>query len=117
MRVEIRRRRLEITDGLLTHIERRLRTALRRFARRVGSVWVYLRDVNGPRGGADKRCRIVIDLRPGGRAVTTGAGPDPYAVVARTAARSARTVKRHLKRGVGRRRRPRRAGRRLRTAG
>lgn len=103
MRLEIRRRRLELSDGLRAHIEQRLRAALGRFARQVAQVWVYLRDVNGPRGGEDKCCRIVVHLARGGRAVAGGTGADPYAVVARTAARSARVVKRHFQRGVARR--------------
>jgi putative sigma-54 modulation protein len=116
MRLEIRRRRLAVSDGLRDHIKRRLRTALGRFARRVGQVWVYLRDVNGPRGGADKRCRIVVHLLRGGRAVTTGAGPDVYTVVTHTAASSARVVKRRLKRQAALRLRRRRGEGRMRTA-
>jgi ribosomal subunit interface protein len=104
MRLEIRRRRLEVSEALRAHVERRLRTALGRFARRVGRVRVYLRDVNGPRGGVDKRCRIVVHLPPAGRAVVSGTGSDPYAVVTRTAERSGRAVKRHLKRKAARRR-------------
>jgi hypothetical protein len=109
MRLEIRRRRLMVSDWLRTHIERQLRAALGRFARRVGQVRVFLRDVNGPRGGVDKRCRIVVHLPPAGRAVVCGAGTDPYAVVAHTAMRSGRAVKRHLQRRAARRRRPGRA--------
>jgi ribosome-associated translation inhibitor RaiA len=106
MRLEIRRRRLMVSEWLRTHIERQLRAALGRFARRVGQVRVYLRDVNGPRGGVDKQCRIVVDLPRAGRAVVSGAGTDPYAVVAHTAARTGRAVKRHLQRRAARRRRP-----------
>ncbi len=108
MRVEIRRRRLEVSDYLRAHIERRLRAALGRFERRVGQIRVYLRDVNGPRGGVDKRCRIVVHLPPCGRAVVSGAGDDAYAVVTRTAERSGRAVKRRLQRKVARRRSGRR---------
>ena len=90
MRVEIRRRRLEVSERLREHVERRLRAALGRFAGRLGGVRVYLRDVNGPRGGPDKRCRIVVHLPPGGRAVVSGMAADPYTAVARTAERSAR---------------------------
>lgn len=110
MHVEIRRRRLGVNEGLRDHIERQIRAALGRFARRVGRVRVYLGDVNGPRGSVDKRCRIVVDLPPGGRAVASGADSDPYAAVARTAASSGRAVKRHLKRKVSPRRRRRGTG-------
>jgi ribosomal subunit interface protein len=104
MRLEIRRRRLGVSEALRAHVERRLRTALARFGGRVGLVRVYLRDVNGPRGGVDKRCRIAVHLPRFGRAVASGAGTDPYAVVARTAERLGRAVTRHLKRRAARRR-------------
>jgi putative sigma-54 modulation protein len=104
VQLEIRRRRLEVSEALRTHIECRVRTALGRFSRRVGRVRVYLRDVNGPRGGMDKQCRIVAHLPRFGRPVARGTGTDPYAVVARTAARLGRAVMRRLKRRTARRR-------------
>lgn len=104
MRVEIRRRQLELSDGLRAHIERQLRTDLGRFAGQVAWVWVYLGDVNGPRGGEDKRCRIVVHFaRGGGRAVASGIGTDPYAAVTQASDRAARIVKRRGPRNFARR--------------
>jgi hypothetical protein len=48
--------------ALLRRVERRVRTALRRFAAHIRAVRVQLADVNGPRGGVDKECTIAIRL-------------------------------------------------------
>lgn len=47
-------------------VERRVRFALRRLSGRVPRADVQLSDVNGPRGGIDKRCQI--ELRAQGAA-------------------------------------------------
>jgi putative sigma-54 modulation protein len=111
MRLEIRRSGVKVTEGLRAHIVERLRLALGRFARYIGEVWVYLRDVNGPRGGTDKECRIVVEVPHAGRVVVTGADAEIYAAITRTAGRAGFAVRRHVKRRLARRRPPRRSGR------
>ena len=54
---------VEIEQGLREHIERRLTFALSRFGPRVLRTVVYLTDHNGPKGGIDKSCLIVVRLR------------------------------------------------------
>ncbi len=66
MRTDIRGYQLTISDALRTHIERRLHFALSRFGARILHVAVRLEDINGPRGGVDKRCRIVVALAGAG---------------------------------------------------
>src|SRR5437870_2756777 len=46
--------------------ERRLYFATDRFQTQIREIDVVLRDVNGPRGGVDKLCRITARLRHGG---------------------------------------------------
>ncbi|RUL88804.1 HPF/RaiA family ribosome-associated protein [Tautonia sociabilis] len=62
MQLEIRHGRGRLDDEARSHIERRLGFALDRFARRVDRVTVFVSDENGPRGGDDMRCRIVVNL-------------------------------------------------------
>jgi putative sigma-54 modulation protein len=68
--------------------------------------WVdaYLTDANGPRGGPDKRCRIVAYLVTGA-VVVSRTGPDPVAAVSAAAARCRRLILTRLKRRRDRRRR------------
>ena len=51
-------------------LEQRVRSKLRRFAARLTRVEVYVEDVNGAKGGEDKR--VSLEARPAGR--------DPIAV-------------------------------------
>src|SRR5688500_4522893 len=108
MRLEIRRRGVKVNEGLQTYLKERLRLALTRFGRHIDLVRVYLRDVNGRRGGLGKKCRIVVELPRRGRVVVTGVDADIRAAITGTASRSGFAVKRHVKRRRARRRPPRR---------
>jgi hypothetical protein len=114
MRLEMRRRGVNVNEELRDYLKDRLRLALGRFGRHISRVRLYLRDVNGPRGGPGKKCRIVVELPPRGRVVVTGTDPDIRAAIAGTASRAGLAVKRHVKRRRTRRRlarRPVRGGR------
>lgn len=98
MRLEIRHRDVEVTEAMRNFLQERLHLALGRFGRHIGLVRVYLRDVNGPRGGLDKACRIVVELPPRGRVVVTGMDADIHAAITATANRAGFAVRRHVKR-------------------
>src|SRR6185312_9401027 len=98
MQLEIRGVKYELDDELKGHIERRLRLALGRFAARIQRLTVRLTDVNGPRKGIDKRCRIAVALVPRGVVMIEGWGDDPFALVADAAKRAGRAVRRELER-------------------
>lgn len=73
----------------------RLEFALGRFAGRVRSVSVSLTDLNGPRGGIDKKCLIAVRLeRPPRVIVVEDVDADAAVVVSRAAERTARAVAR-----------------------
>ena len=108
MRIDIQHRGVKVSEELLDHFRRRLRRVLTRFGRDVKLIRVYLRDVNGPRGGRDHRCRIVVELPRRGRVVVTGTDADIGAALNVTAGRAELAVKRHLKRRLTRRRPTRR---------
>jgi ribosome hibernation promoting factor len=108
MRLEIRRRSVKINEELRTYLKERLRLALGRLSRKVEVVRVYLRDVNGPRGGLGMNCRIVVELPPRGRVVVTGVDANIRAAISGAANRASVAVKRHVKRRKARRRPPRR---------
>jgi putative sigma-54 modulation protein len=98
MQLEMRGVNLELDRMLADHIERRLRSVLGRFAARIDRLAVHLSDVNGPRGGIDKRCRIAVALVPRGMVMVEGWGDEPFALVTRAAKRARRAVRRALER-------------------
>jgi putative sigma-54 modulation protein len=96
--VETRTRGFSLTPGLRAHAERRLEFALDRYGDRIARVRVVVSDVNGSKGGEDKRCRVEVRLRGGGRVHATVLDADAYAAVGAAAHRAARGVARALHR-------------------
>lgn len=96
MRVQIQAPGLGPSDPLLSHVERRLRDALSRCDSRVSRVWVRLTDLNGPKGGMDKACRIEVRLAGLPSVVVEDIQSDHDTAVARAADRAGRTVMRRL---------------------
>lgn len=99
MRIEVRHSNIPISEALEAYIQRKLGRALMRFQERVADVAVRLVDENGPRGGVDLRCRVVVGLVGGRQIVVQGVAEDAYAAVTRAAVRLNGQVKRAVGRG------------------
>lgn len=63
MTLEIRTHQVALHPILRSKIEERVLWSLGRFADRATKVCVKLTDINGPRGGVDKHCRIEVTVR------------------------------------------------------
>src|SRR3954468_12914279 len=98
MQVFIRGKHVRFGARFRRYVERRLRFALGRFSLRIERATVRVEDVNGPRGGEDKRCRIEVRLRPGGSVFVQESGSLVRAAVANATERVARAVSRVLDR-------------------
>lgn len=89
MQVHMVAKQFPITPSLRNYLERRLKFAFS-FARdNIGDVAVRLGDVNGPRGGRDMLCQILIDLPGRPRIVVRDVQEDMYAAIDRAVKRSA----------------------------
>ena len=77
--------------------------ALDRFRNRLKQVCLYIEDVNGPRGGADKQCRCVLHLRRMPPVVIQDKDESMQALIQRVANRASyalsQKVDRHAQRG------------------
>ena len=62
MRIEMHGQAVALQRPLRQYVERALLFALGRFAERIQRIRVSIADVNGPRGGSDKRCRVQVYL-------------------------------------------------------
>ena len=95
MKVEIHSRDFSLTRAMRAHIERRLGFALKAGYEHVKRVLVRLSDVNGPRGGNDKRCQLEV-LLPGQTVVVKDTRADLYVAIDRAASRARHGVKRWM---------------------
>ena len=58
MNLFVRSSNVALSQPIRTYIDRRVRMVMGRFGRKIARVSVRISDVNGPRGGVDKLCRI-----------------------------------------------------------
>ncbi len=98
MKIDIRCLSFETSEALKTHTERRIHFLLSRFGTDIGTVHVRLSDVNGPRGGLDKRCHVTLHGPRLGSVVVDELSADAYASVNYALHRAARVVSRELDR-------------------
>lgn len=98
MRMDICGLSFKLTEAIVRHIEGRIRLSLGTASDRINAVSVRLADINGSRGGIDRRCRIVVWLRDLGTIVVAAIDPDLYAAVDEAASRAKEAVWRHIKR-------------------
>ena len=98
MQIDIQARNFSLTDALRSHAERRLRFALTCCDDHIQRVVVRLSDINGPRGGADKRCHLQVVLAGLPDVVIEDTEADLYVAIDRATDRAGRTVGRRLAR-------------------
>jgi len=98
MQIDIQARNFKLTDGLNTHINRRLGFALSNSDDYIQHIIVRLSDINGPRGGADKCCHIQVVLPGLPDVVIEDTESDLYVAIDRAADRAGRTVTRRIAR-------------------
>jgi len=98
MHVEIRTNKFTLTNGMRDHINRRIQFALSWADHHMDQITLNLRDINGPKGGSDKSCRIQI-RSPGSKTIVVEEiQNDLYIAIDRAIERAARALTRKLKR-------------------
>jgi len=100
MRFSVSGDRITVSTGLREYIQRRLYFALGRFGPAIDRATVRVGDMNGPRGGIDKCCQIVVTLRASGSPpIAIGdIDEDLRSAVARASNRAGRAVARAVER-------------------
>lgn len=63
MRIDLQCNGVEPPSGLREYVARRMRFAIGQFRDHIQWARVKVADVNGPRGGVDKRCVVQLRLR------------------------------------------------------
>ena len=98
MQVLFKSRHSQATD-LRDLTERRVRFVLRRLGWLVPRAEVQMSDVNGPRGGIDKRCQVELRTDGAGSVVVASVASDWRTALDNALARAARFVMRLWRRG------------------
>ena len=96
MRIEMQARDFSLTYALRSHIERRLGYAFSSYYHYIECINVRLSDINGPRGGSDKRCNLHIVLPNYADVVVKDTESDMYVAIDRAIDRARRAVARNI---------------------
>jgi putative sigma-54 modulation protein len=98
MQLDIQTNGFSLTDGLRNYTKWRMQFVVDRNDAQVMRARVRLADVNGPRGGIDKRCQIELALAGQNSIVIEDIETDLYVAIDRASDRCARTLNRRLER-------------------
>ena len=83
MQIRLIDRSIQTTPGMLEFVHSHITAAVRRFASRVREIRVQIADVNGPKGGLDKRCVILATVSGGrGHVIARHRDSEFYATIA-----------------------------------
>lgn len=96
MITKIQTQGLELTDGLRDYTQKRVAYALSHSTQHIQRIQVRLMDINGPRGGVDKRCQIEVHLKGLSTVVVEDIEDDLYVAIDRAVERMGRTITRRL---------------------
>ncbi|HXR74587.1 MAG TPA: hypothetical protein VN737_01355 [Bryobacteraceae bacterium] len=98
MEIDVRAHNIVWTADLQERVERSIEFAVDRHKSRIPRISLHVRDVNGPRGGADKLCQITADVRGAQPVMIVETGVDVLAVINRAVRRLAYRIGRRLHR-------------------
>ncbi|MCC6898358.1 MAG: HPF/RaiA family ribosome-associated protein [Polyangiaceae bacterium] len=99
MKLEIRWKGARRSEALSQHVHDRARCAFRPSADQVRLIVVRLEDMNGPKGGVDKRCAVEV-VGPFGVRITEARDVDFYVAAGRALEMAGRSALRALDRRV-----------------
>ncbi|GAB4061013.1 HPF/RaiA family ribosome-associated protein [Uliginosibacterium sediminicola] len=98
MQIELHTTDLSLSEAIREYIDRRTGFAFSRVQDRVRRVAIHLSDINGPRGGIDKRCSVQVHLRSAPSVIVEEADADVYVLLDRALARAGRVVTKRIER-------------------
>lgn len=104
MKIDVRFHALQTSHALREHVGRRIHFRLSRFNGEVSSVLVRIGDVNGPKGGVDKRCQVTVRGPTFSSVTIEDLSADAYSAVDMALERAARAVGRGIERARAARR-------------
>ena len=98
MQTIIQSRGFVLTDALHEYTQRRLAYAVSFAGDYIQRITVRLSDINGPKGGEDKRCKLVLKMQGMPSVIIEDTESNLYTAIDRAVERASRTLARVLKR-------------------
>ena len=98
MQLNIQTNGFSLTEALKNYTTTRMQFALNRNDNCIMRARIWLADINGPRGGVDKRCQIELKLAGQNNIVIEDIEADLYFAIDRASDRCMRTLSRRLAR-------------------
>ncbi len=94
--MQITTKRDLLSEALSTHITKRFSSALDGFRNSIEQVRIRVDDINGPKGGIDKRCTAVLKLQQGSTIAVHSTSNDLYAAIDAVAKKAKGSISRRL---------------------
>ena len=98
MNVNVQTQGFDLTPAIGSRVHGQVNNALRRYAKDIVSVDVFLRDINGPKGGPDKQAGIRLQIRHLAPITVISTHADLYRAIDLSIRRSARSARRSISR-------------------
>ncbi len=98
MKVLVKARHFSLTKELRLYVKRRLKFALGSRFEQVQRVEVMLSDINGPKGGEDKSCKILLKINGQTDVVVDDVQSHLYSAIDRAAGRASQVVSKRVTR-------------------
>lgn len=104
MNIDLQARDFELTDSLESQIRQKMKILLDRFDHKIRNTRVVLSDINGPKGGNDKRCTIKIEVHNFKTIVVDEVTDNMYESISRCSQRAKRAVAKLVNKSRGKKR-------------
>ena len=104
MHIDIQTNGFELTEALSAFTKKQVRKALKTRVDHILSAQIGLSDINGPRGGIDKCCRLRVQIPGTSSIVISDTSEDMYTAISRATSRASTSVGRRLARLRGQKR-------------
>ncbi len=97
MNITSRTQGFELSSAIDAFVTEELRLTLQRYSEEIVSVNVFMKDINGPKGGIDKQVVLRIQMRGRQQITLTTARESLYAAIRISAKRAKRAVRRSVR--------------------
>ena len=98
MQLTIYKTNVDATASLLDYIDTKMSSSLERMADHIDDITIRIADLNGPRGGEDKRCTVSVTLASKQTTLIAETDSCMYKAVDKVCSRLKRSIRRRVRR-------------------